>query len=239
MTYIVKQLTGRLKKVSSAHGQTTREEASSTRSQSPPMSDSSTSLDGSSTLASLSPPSSSSSSPSVVPETTSTTGSKTTPELAPPLTTTLSGPTDPSISGNGPDGLSIALVATIAVGATLIALLLLAIAVYCCLKRRTARRGARPRALTLSRGIVSGLEFDDSSGRKRKLSIVELPPHSAATQAELEDSLVFRAQLDDASAAPDTPSTLSAISSRKSAPFQPSPVELFVVPAELPGRCKG
>lgn len=173
----------------------------------------------------------------VLPEATSETGSKATLESVPPLTTSPSGPTGPSTSGNGPGGLSVGIVATIAVGATLIALLLPAIAVFCCLKRRRARRGARLRALALSREGASSTKSDASS--ERKPPVVHPPQSPAAIQVELEDSHVFRAQLDDASAVPGTPRTLSAMSSTPGAPSQPSLVELFVVPVELPGPHKG
>ncbi|KAI0439497.1 hypothetical protein F4803DRAFT_44828 [Xylaria telfairii] len=171
------------------------------------------------------------------------------PSRISPSTTTLpSGSGDPSTPENGPEGLSAGLVAVIAVGATLAALLLLAAVAYYCLKRRRSRRGARLRARTLSQESMAHEGFDAPSEWKPP---VELPHLNTATsrRAELEDSPTLRSQIDDASsfqATPRSPSATSSLGPRNGAemlsppprPPRPSPAELFVLPAELPGVYK-
>ncbi|KAH8163998.1 hypothetical protein CIB48_g4258 [Xylaria polymorpha] len=166
-----------------------------------------------------------------------------------PSTTTSSrsGSVDPSTPENGPGGLSAGLVAAIAVGATLAALLLLAAVAYCCLKRRTSRRGARPRARTLSQESMPHEGFDASYEWKPPVELPHL--NKTSRRAELEDSPTLRAQLDDASsfqATPSSPSATSSLGPRNAAemlsppprPPRPSSAEVFVLPAELPGVYK-
>ncbi|KAI0433192.1 hypothetical protein F5Y09DRAFT_352206 [Xylaria sp. FL1042] len=164
-----------------------------------------------------------------------------------PTKTSLSAPGIPSTMNKAHEGLDTGLVVAIAVGSTLAALLLLGIAIYCCLKRRrTARKGARLRALTLSGKDTLSRGFDAPFEWKPP---VELPHQTVTTsRAELEDTLIPHAQPNDSASqgAPATPSSLSAYSSialRDAAEMQGasprlSPVELFVMPAELPGVYK-
>ncbi|TRX96010.1 hypothetical protein FHL15_003152 [Xylaria flabelliformis] len=161
-----------------------------------------------------------------------------------PTTTALPpGSTGPTTPTNGNEGLSIGTVAAIAVGSTLVALLLLGIAAYCCLKRRIVRRGARLRTLTLSQESVLNQGFDVSSEWKPP---VELPHRSMTPRrVELEESCASRAQLDDISsfqATPSSPSSDTSLALRNAAemmgtpprPPRLSPAELFVMPVELP-----
>ncbi|KAI1744891.1 hypothetical protein F4680DRAFT_403613 [Xylaria scruposa] len=154
----------------------------------------------------------------------------------PPTTTTLSpGSTGPTTPANGPKGLSVGIAAAIAVGATLVALLLLGAAAYCCLKRRAVRRGARLRTLTLSQDSMSNQGFDVSSERKPP---VELPHKDMISRrVELEESVASRAQLDDDEAS-SFQATPSPPHSDTSLAPHPSPAELFVLPAELPSVYK-
>ncbi|KAI0506389.1 hypothetical protein F5B22DRAFT_453009 [Xylaria bambusicola] len=153
-----------------------------------------------------------------------------------PTKTTPSVPTSISTpTNNGAEGLSVGLVAAIAVGATLIALLLAGIATYCYLKRRTARR---VRASTLSGKDAPNHEINASPEWKPP---VELPHQTAKiSRPELENSLVLQTQHNESVPAPDAHSTLSACSPLTLVEMQGdsacvSPAELFVMPAELPG----
>ncbi|KAI0550992.1 hypothetical protein F4679DRAFT_583065 [Xylaria curta] len=178
-------------------------------------------------------------------EATSNIGSTVSSRIPPTTTILPPGSIGPTTPANGPEGLSVGIVAAIAVGATLVALLLLGAAAYCCLKRRTVRRGARFRTLTLSQESMSSQGFDVSSEWKPP---VELPhqgtiPH----RVELEEYLAPRAQLDDDASSPQaSPSSLSSDAPRDAAevqgtpprPLRPSPAELFTLPAELPSVYK-
>ncbi|KAF2966115.1 hypothetical protein GQX73_g7462 [Xylaria multiplex] len=165
---------------------------------------------------------------------------------SPPTITSFLMPASPNTPHEGHEELGAGIVAVIAVGATLIALLLLGAAIYCCMKRRKARRSARLRALTLSRESMPSQGFEVPSEWKPP---VELPHQTAVvSRPELQDSFVFRTQPSDSASlsAPVTPSSLSAHSSfaqrdaaeMQGAPLHPSPAELFVMPAELPGVYK-
>ncbi|TGJ78633.1 hypothetical protein E0Z10_g10126 [Xylaria hypoxylon] len=161
--------------------------------------------------------------------------------VSPPTTISLLVPASPSTLNEGHGGLNVGLVILIAVGTTLIALLLLGAAAYCGLKRRKARRSDRLRTLTLSRESMPSLGFEVPYEWKPP---VELPHHNApASRPELEYSCVFRSRDSDSQSAPGTPSSLSPNSPsapRDAAEPQgdPPPAELFVMPAELPAVCE-
>ncbi|KAK5625806.1 hypothetical protein RRF57_001522 [Xylaria bambusicola] len=153
-----------------------------------------------------------------------------------PTKTTLSVPTSVSTpTNNGPEGLSAGLVVAIAVGATLVVLLLVSVAAYSYLKRRTARR---VRASTLPGKDAPNHEVNASSEWKPP---VELPHQTAkVSQAELENSLVLQTEHNESIPVPDAHSTLSAYSPVTLVEMQGdsacvSPAELFVMPAEFPG----
>ncbi|KAI1280245.1 hypothetical protein F5Y07DRAFT_356376 [Xylaria sp. FL0933] len=176
----------------------------------------------------------------------STTGSATLSGIPPVTKTSSSSPAIPSTMDKGPEGLDTGLIVAIAVGATLVALLFLGAAVYCCLKRRKARRAARLRTSTLSGKNTSSRGFDAPFEWKPP---VELPHQTLVTsRADLEDSLILDAQSSD-SASRGPPVALRSLSTyspgalRDAAELQSasphlSPVELFAMPAELPGVYK-
>ncbi|KAI1352052.1 hypothetical protein F5Y01DRAFT_281195 [Xylaria sp. FL0043] len=197
-------------------------------------------------LAQSSGPVSSSSLFSSLSEAGSITGSATLSGIPPVTKTSSSSPAIPSTMDKGPEGLDTGLIVAIAVGATLVALLFLGAAVYCCLKRRKFRRAARLQASTLSEKDISSRGFDAPFEWKPP---VELPHQTLVTsRAELEESLILDAQPNDSTSQgpPVALSSLSAYSSvalrdateLQSASPHLSPAELFVTPAELPGVYK-
>ena len=176
----------------------------------------------------------------VLSETGSSTRSKTSHETSRPTQTILSVPTSTNTPDTGPEGLGAGLVAAIAVGGTLVVLLLIGAAGYCCLKRRTARR-ARASSLIGKGGPIE--EVNASSEWKPP---VELPHQTVkASLAELQSSLVLHPEPSDSviQSLPTTPSILSACSplaAQDAVEMQGdsacvSLAELFVMPAELPG----
>ncbi|RWA11187.1 hypothetical protein EKO27_g3887 [Xylaria grammica] len=229
--------------VSSVNGQTVYQGKSVTKSQSQPSSHSPSSPSLTAPLGQSSKQVTSSGLFPLLSKSASETQSTAPSRTSPPTTVSLLVSARPSTPSEGHEGLGVGLVAATAVGGTLVALLLLGAAAYYCLKRRKARRGARLRALTLSRESVPGQGFEVPPEWKPP---VELPHQNAAvSRPELEDSFVLRAQPSDSvsQSAPVTPSSLSAHSAfalRDAVEMQgvsphPSPAELFVMPAELPG----
>ncbi|KAI1361526.1 hypothetical protein F5Y08DRAFT_16148 [Xylaria arbuscula] len=160
-----------------------------------------------------------------------------------PTGTTLYVPTTDSAPKNTPEKLSAGLIAAIAVGGTLVFLLLIGAAVYCCLKRRIVRRS---RSSSLIGKEDSSKEVNASAEWKPP---VELPHQTMrVSPPELQDSPVPHSHLSELalSSPPFTPTTQSTWSPLEAMdlvelqgdPACVSPIELFVMPAELPGAYK-